>query len=195
MGQLRLIGLALFMFGFLACAFVSVRQVDSAGLQWRTIDWGWYVATLLVGLVGVVILRRTGGSANRHSEKIDTDLQVIGQSLTDTIAKIHAINTERESIGVYDVHQMIDEGLSEAIFAFVDARESVAHRFGLQPYAEMMTQFALGERNINRAWSASADGYVDEVWACLERAEVLMTETQGLFQGNRSRQKNVNSCS
>jgi hypothetical protein len=181
MSQLRFVGLTLFSGGFLASAFVSVRQVDSAGLEWWTIDWPWYAATFLVGLVGVVILRRTDKAASQYSEKIDGDLQVIGRSLAEAIAKIDGIRAGRESTGVYSVHQMIDAEVVEAIFAFVDARESIAHRFGLQPYAEIMTRFALGERNINRAWSASADGYVDEVWICLERAQRLLIEAQDLF--------------
>ena len=37
------------------------------------------------------------------------------------------------------------------------------HVFGMQNYADVMSNFAAGERYINRVWSASTDGYVDEV--------------------------------
>ena len=53
---------------------------------------------------------------------------------------------------------------------FADARESMIPAFGLASYAEVMTRFAGGERLVNRAWSASADGYLDEVVACLRDA-------------------------
>jgi hypothetical protein len=54
--------------------------------------------------------------------------------------------------------------------AFVQARESVAHRFGLQAYAEVMNPFAAGERYLNRVWSTSTDGYVDEAHRYIDMA-------------------------
>ena len=47
-------------------------------------------------------------------------------------------------------------------------------QFGLEAYARVMTRFASAERNINRAWSASADGYRDEVVRCLHDAANLL---------------------
>jgi hypothetical protein len=43
------------------------------------------------------------------------------------------------------------------------ARESIAYSYGLAAYADVMSPFAAGERYLNRAWCASADGYVDEI--------------------------------
>ena len=37
-------------------------------------------------------------------------------------------------------------------------------------YGEVMTDFAAAERYLNRVWSASADGYIDEVNEYLEKA-------------------------
>lgn len=53
--------------------------------------------------------------------------------------------------------------------------------FGLQNYADVMSAFAAGERYINRVWSASTDGYVDEVCAYLERATQQFREVRVLF--------------
>ena len=53
---------------------------------------------------------------------------------------------------------------------FIEARESIAHSHGLAAYAEVMNCFAAGERYLNRVWSASADGYVDEINDYLDRA-------------------------
>jgi hypothetical protein len=63
----------------------------------------------------------------------------------------------------------IDELFIDDIDKFVDARESIAHRYGLAAYGEVMGSFAAGERYLNRVWSASADGYIDEVNAYLEK--------------------------
>ena len=42
-----------------------------------------------------------------------------------------------------------------------------------------MTKFALAERTINRMSSASADGYVDEVDACLQRGVAHLELARG----------------
>jgi hypothetical protein len=72
--------------------------------------------------------------------------------------------------------------------AFVQARESVAHRFGLQAYAEVMNPFAAGERYLNRVWSAAADGYLDEALEYIGRArEQFHTAHDNLAAVHQSR--------
>ena len=55
------------------------------------------------------------------------------------------------------------------------------HVFGLQNYADVMSAFAAGERYINRVWSASTDGYIDEVRSYLDRATQQFREARTLF--------------
>ena len=64
---------------------------------------------------------------------------------------------------------------------FVDARETMIPRLGMQAYADVMSAFATGERQINRAWSASVDGYVDEVRVCVADAHAHLTEARTLL--------------
>jgi hypothetical protein len=40
-----------------------------------------------------------------------------------------------------------------------------------------MSSFAAGERYLNRVWSASADGYVDEVNIYLDKAQEQFAES------------------
>jgi hypothetical protein len=70
----------------------------------------------------------------------------------------------------YDVRFWLDTAFADDLARFVDARESIAHVHGLQAYADVMNAFAAGERYLNRVWSASADGYVDEVTAYVQKA-------------------------
>ena len=69
---------------------------------------------------------------------------------------------------------------------FVDNRESISHAFGLQAYADVMSAFATGERYLNRCWSASTDGYVDEVHAYLGRAHAQFDEALALLRRHRA---------
>ena len=97
--------------------------------------------------------------------------------------KLSQLRAEKETLDVYDVRHRIDGDLAANLRAFADQRETISQAYSLQLYAEVMNRFAAGERNINRAWSASADGYIDEVWVCLERAESLMREGLQILQG------------
>jgi hypothetical protein len=45
-------------------------------------------------------------------------------------------------------------------------------------YAELMDRFAAGERQINRAWSAAADGYLDEATRCLSNVPAMLAEAE-----------------
>jgi hypothetical protein len=178
---MRAIGMILVLVGFFAAAFVTVREADSAGKAWQTINWTLYLASFAVGAVGVVLLRISAKAGDTHAHKLDADLAAIESSLSSVIDKVGDMLAHRNETDVYDVHKQIDEKLVDDLGAFVDARESISHIYGLQQYADLMSKFALGERSINRAWCASADGYIDEVWSCMERADVLMKQARSLL--------------
>ena len=74
---------------------------------------------------------------------------------------------------------------ADRLVIFVDNRESIGHAFGLQAYADVMTQFATGERYLNRCWSASTDGYADEVSTFLTRSHEHFAEALRKLQDLR----------
>lgn len=76
--------------------------------------------------------------------------------------------------------ELIDGRCVPVLAEFAEGRNVIAHRFGTPAYAEVMTEFASGERYLNRAWSAAADGYVDEV-------ERSITAAQSFFRAARER--------
>lgn len=178
---MRKLGFILMIVGFLGAAFVSVRQADTAGLEWQTVEWGWYSLPFIVGVAGVVLLRVTAQQAATHSHKVEADLETIETTLGRILDNLRQLESQRDTMNVYTVHVEIDAKLAPDLAAFVDAREALIPRYGLQEYADLMNQFALGERSINRAWSASADGYIDEVWKCVERARHAMRAAQSLL--------------
>ena len=181
------LGLLLLTIGFFASAFLAVRHADAEGLEWQTIEWSFFVATFALGIVGVVLLRSSAIRSGTESRKLDTDLSVIAESLSALVDKLRRLVGERDRMSVYDVHEWIDSRLASELGRFVDARESLIQLYGLQSYADLMNEFAGSERNINRAWCASADGYVDEVWMCLDHAAAQMTVAHDLLNSYRNR--------
>lgn len=61
--------------------------------------------------------------------------------------------------------------------AFVADRPALVNRLSLAGYAELMDSFAAMERQLNRAWSAAADAYLEEAQDCLRNAQPLVVET------------------
>lgn len=167
---MRKIGYLMITVGFLAGSLaVTVGKED--------VFWGWFVAALEFGIVGVVLVRLGTHQEKRVEGKLTADIQSIEASLTRIVENMTGLNAQKSSIDTYDVHGRIDELFIDDLDNFVRARESIAHGHGLAAYADVMSSFAAGERYLNRVWSASTDGYIDEVHAYLDKAQAQFVES------------------
>ncbi len=176
---MKTIGYVLVTLGFLASALVSVLDV-------REVNWFWFVATLLVGVAGVVMVRRAEKAAHLEEGQVAGNIQDIEISLSEIVQEVRKINEGVGPTDPYVVHKQIDEKLPEFIDTFVEARRTIGHVYGLQNYASVMSEFAAGERYLNRVWSASADGYIDEVRLYLDKAEKQFDEALKKFKALRA---------
>jgi len=166
--------LLIIMVTFLAGAFIAV-------LDPIQINWNWFVPVLALGLAGLFVYRKAHHSEARASHRLSGNLQILETSLTNILGNLETLNADSSELPVYEARFEIDRLLREDLNNFANARESMKHIFGLQNYADVMSAFAAGERYINRVWSASTDGYVDEVRNYLERATQQFREARALF--------------
>lgn len=166
---MKKLGYLIITIGFLAGALVSV-------LDELKVQWSYFSGALILGAVGIILVRLHEKKNVRSEEKLAMNLQDIKTSLTGIVENMTQLNAEKQSINAYDMRHRVDELFSEDLTTFVEARESLAHVHGLQVYANVMSHFASGERYLNRVWSASADGYVDEITAYLDKAQVQFAE-------------------
>ncbi len=157
-------GYLMIVIGFIAGALLSV--VDELEVQ-----WGFFVCALIVGAIGVVLVQSGKRQHTKSEEKLTSNIQNIQASLSRIAENITQLNAAKDSINTYDMRGRIDELFSDDLAVFVQARESISHLYGLQAYADIMSYFASGERYLNRIWSASADGYIDEVNIYLDKAQ------------------------
>lgn len=156
-------GYVLIAAGFLAGALVSVLDPEHVS-QWPL------VTALVVGFAGVAIVRIGRRRAAGGQERLAADVEQLGDLLDRVVANIGKLRGEGSAINTYDMRHHIDSLITTDVHSFADGRQSIAAAAGLAAYAEIMGHFAAGERYLNRAWSASADGYVDEVTACMEKS-------------------------
>jgi len=154
----------------------AVDATDGSGVKWL-----WYVPALAVGAVGVVMIRTAEARHSKTEHHVAANIETVEGCLARIASNITKLNVEKATIDTYEVRHRIDELFAEDLEQFVDARESIAHRYGLAAYGDVMSSFAAGERYLNRVWSASADGYIDEVNEYLEKAKDQFNESLDLI--------------
>ena len=162
------IALLLVFASFLAGSFVSV-------LDPRLVNWNLLAPILAAGLVGLWMYRKAEHAETRSGSRLAGNISRLESSLSNILGNLEKLHAKGEELPVYEARFEIDRLFREDLNNFAEARESMIHVFGIQNYADVMSHFAAGERYINRVWSASTDGYVDEVRAYLERARDQFT--------------------
>ena len=169
------LSLLVIMAAFLAGAFVSV-------LDPVTVNWGWLGAILAAGAAGLWGYRRAMHGEASASHRLEGDMQTLGSSLASIRSNLEQLNARKSELPVYEARFEIDRLFRADLDNFAEARETMIHVFGMRKYADVMSAFAAGERYINRVWSASTDGYEDEVAKYLERAHNQFIEADSLFR-------------
>lgn len=159
---------------FLAGAFISV-------LDPTEINWNWFVPVILLGTLALFLYKKAHHGEARDSARLSGNLQILENSLGNVLENLEKLNADSANLPVYEARFEIDRLLRKDLNDFANARESMQHIFGMQNYADVMSAFAAGERYINRVWSASTDGYVDEVRNYLDRATQQFREARLLF--------------
>jgi hypothetical protein len=145
--------------GFLAAAYAT-------SLDAQQVDWTLFAIAALLSAAGVILAKRLDSADARSESVLKSNRAELNDSISNIVGRLDKL--------VYDsdeqLRDWIDEQLRPDLRRFADARQSMVHLFGLQTYADIMSNFATGERYINRVWSASADGYKSEADAYLSRA-------------------------
>ena len=167
---MKTLGYIMITLGFLAGALLSV--LDKSDVQ-----WGHFIAALAAGAAGICIVQAARRHRAKAEGKLAANIQSIETALARIVENISQLNKEKLSLDPYDVRHSIDQLFREDLETFVEARESIAQVHGLHAYADIMSYFAAGERYLNRVWSASADGYIDEVNTYLDKAQSQFADT------------------
>ena len=181
---MKAIAIFLIIGSFLAGSFISV-------LDPRQVNWSWLVPALLNGVVGLWLSRKAHHEETRAGSKLAGNIDILGKSLDNILARLELLSKNKEELPTYEARFEIDRLFRDDLANFADARESMVHVFGMQNYADVMSNFAAGERYINRVWSASTDGYVDEVNLYLDRALKQFREAHTHFNGLKAEHSEV----
>jgi hypothetical protein len=177
--SMKIIGLIIVLMVFLAGAFLSVLDPEA-------VAWNWMVPVLFIGGIGLWMHRKASHAEDRSDDKLAGNMDTLQSSLERILHNLEDMDARKLEIPVYEARFEIDHLFREDLNLFAEARESMIHVFGMQQFADVMSSFAAGERYINRIWSASTDGYEDEVRKFISRARDQFTEAVALFRRLRA---------
>lgn len=209
--NMKSLGVLILWLGFLSGALATVWSAPAKGIEfsrtlmekelvesnekqdakhlkdgWHLINWSWYGVSVAVAIGGIVMIRVGKSEAAQKSDKTEASLEEIKSSLRQIVVNVRQLEKDSKSLAPSQILSRIDDDLADDLMVFADGRESITAEYGLAVYADVMTHFAAGERSVNRAWCAAADGYVNEAETCLERASIMFTNADKDLQAASS---------
>jgi hypothetical protein len=151
----------------LGCGFLGGAYVTSLDVE--EVDWLWFGTAAVLAIAGVILAKRSDRAAATSGELLESNRSELNESLGNIVRDLNRL-IDGPAVKGEALRNWIDEQLRPDLRRFADARESMVHLYGLQAYADIMSEFAAGERYINRVWSTAADGYDEEAGIYLKRA-------------------------
>ena len=133
--------------------------------------------SLATMLVGIAIQRRT-----HRSRKTSAVTRGNIQQARAALGRLQ-ITAGRLESGLHEhdldaLHRALEEIVTGPLADFVANSTAISLRYGIGNYAVVMSAFSMAERYLNRAWSASADGYWHESVDYLHRASKPLAEAR-----------------
>lgn len=149
--------------GFLMATYVAALSVTD-------VAWAAFAPAIFVGILGVVMLKRIRRAEATAGHVLRGSRETLAASLAQILERLEELEAAKDRVDTEDLRHEIDRRFRSDLIAFADARQALAHLYGLRAYAEIMSSFAAGERYLNRVWSASTDGYGEEARAYIAKA-------------------------
>ena len=98
---MKTVALLLVVLSFLLGAFLSV-------LDPREVDWALLVPVLVIGLIGLVLLRKAQRGETQSGQRLSGDMQTLRDSLDAILANLESIDARPEPLPVYEARFEID---------------------------------------------------------------------------------------
>ncbi len=171
-------------------AALGVAQTDTQVQGWEgkiQINYWLTGISLCSMIIGILLKRLVTKTSALTSLTQEGNKKIIHDAINNLSDRIKQIEQNLSTYNLDTLHEQLEESISGPLSDFVDNRQYLADTFGISGYAAVMTPFAQGERYLNRAWSASADGYLDEAIHFLRQSVSPIQETQHILQQQESK--------
>ncbi len=135
-------------------ALAGITFSKIAFLTWHTFFPGLFIAVAGAGLLGM-----PQKMEHRDEEGISKKLDP-AKCMETVIGIIKEIDFAK--MNPKTIQEKIEDIQLNNLVPFAEARHEFQHDYGIVNFADFFSDFATGERNVNRAWSALVDGYLEE---------------------------------
>ena len=156
--------------GFLLGAYATALDVEN-------VEWTLFIIAAIAGVAGVITAKRADHAEATAGDTLENNRNELQESIGNIVRDLRQM-TDGEMATGEQLRNWIDETVRPDLRRFIEARSSMVHLYDLQTYADIMSEFAAGERYINRVWSSSADGYAEEAAKYLRQAAGQFADAQ-----------------
>lgn len=164
--------------GFLFGAYTTA-------LDAQNVDWLLFGIAAVAAVAGVILAKRADRAVATSGDLLETNRNELNESIANIVRDLRQMTDGKVAQGE-QLRDWIDDKLRPDLRRFIEARASMVHLYSLQTYADIMSEFAAGERYVNRVWSASADGYDEEAETYLKKASAQFAVAQAQLSGATS---------
>ena len=169
----------------------GVRRVRVREFAFGRWQHAWLFVLAVAGLLAGSVLVRRDTARAQLSRQADGEKQPQGApqaALAEIIAAARDLQRDLPALAAdADRARAIIErvGRVQAVLALrvVEGRDALVAELGMAGYAELMDAFSRLERTLNRAWSAAADGVLDEALRCIDEAVALAPDVERRLGG------------
>ena len=164
----------------------GVQRVRVQEFSIRRWQHAWLFGLAVIGLIAGsrLVKRATAPPRGRHPADRRTGAQDTPQVVLARIVAT-ARDLQRELPGLPDdaartqaILERVGHVQTELSLQVVEGRDALVAVLGLARFAELMDAFSRLERALNRAWSAAADGALDEALRCIDAAAAHAPEVE-----------------
>ncbi len=156
----------------------GVQRVRVREFSIRRWQHAWLFGLAVIGLIAgsALVKRETAARRGRQPADRRTTVPATPQAVLARIVAT-ARDLRRELPGMPDdaartraILERVGHVQTELSLQVVEGRNALVAALGLARFAELMDAFSRLERALNRAWSAAADGALDEALRCIDDA-------------------------
>ena len=167
-------GFGVFVVG-IAVAISGGAKLPEVGSEWPT-TVPLFMVGCVISVVGLILWRRGLADSSAATLKAAGGKPDAVALLTSLLEPARAFAAKCRTLELDSLNAGVDELLESYILPFAEVRQTIIQRFGMEEGAEVLVTMAYGERMLNRAWSASADGHIQEARACIPEALAAFEE-------------------
>jgi len=148
---------------------ISVILSSLVSLQnLEKVAWLYFIPSLCLGFIGLIIIKFKNKKDKKEAVSNTNNFYDIKTSLTNIVYNLKTIKVEENNLN--NLNKVLDNLFLNDINKFIESRYLIKYKFGVLSFSNVMSHFAAGERLLNRAGSASTDGYFEETVNSIEAA-------------------------